>query len=108
MRAEPYMVAGRNRPDTALMQEVTDVVAKGGAEGLICAAVLDRGLGVAVKIRDGASRAVGPVLINVLRGMDVVDDQAFTRLGRFATPAVLGGGEPVGQIEAGFELTWEA
>ena len=108
MRAEPYLVAGRNRPDTAVIQEVTDVIAKGGAEGLMCAAVLDRGLGVAVKIRDGASRPMGPALIHVLRGMDVVYDQAFIRLGRFATPAVLGGGEPVGQIEAGFELTWEA
>jgi L-asparaginase II len=34
-------------------------IAKGGAEGLLCAAG-PRGLGVAVKIEDGNGRAVGP------------------------------------------------
>ena len=35
--------------------------AKGGAEGLMCAAGPD-GLGVALKVRDGNTRAVGPAL----------------------------------------------
>jgi L-asparaginase II len=107
MRAEPYMVAGRNRPDTAVMQEAAEVIAKGGAEGLMCGAVLDRGLGVAVKLRDGSSRAAGLALIHALRCLDVLDERILTRLGPFATPAVLGGGERVGQIESGFELTRE-
>jgi L-asparaginase II len=106
MRAEPYMVAGRNRPDTAVMQEAAEVIAKGGAEGLMCAAVLDRGLGVAVKVGDGASRATGPALILVLHSLGVLDDGSLTRLAAFARPPVLGGGEPVGEIAAGFELTW--
>ncbi len=38
MEAEPYLVAGRNRVDTALMQTVPGLIAKGGAEGLLCAA----------------------------------------------------------------------
>ncbi|HEX2069421.1 MAG TPA: asparaginase, partial [Actinomycetota bacterium] len=41
MTREPYMVAGRNRVDTALMETVPGLVVKGGAEGLICAAVID-------------------------------------------------------------------
>jgi L-asparaginase II len=106
MRAEPYMVAGRNRPDTAVMQEASAVIAKGGAEGLMCAAVLDRGLGVAVKVRDGASRGTGPVLILILRSLGVLDEGALTRLADFARPPVLGGGEPVGEIAAGFDLAW--
>jgi len=107
MRAEPYMVAGRNRPDTAVMQEASAVIAKGGAEGLMCAALLDRGLGLAVKSRDGSGRAAGPALIHVLRSMDALGADAVSRLDPFARPSVLGGGEPVGEIVPVFELTWK-
>ena len=105
MRAEPYMVAGRNRPDTALMEATPNVIAKGGAEGLLCAAVLDRGLGVAVKISDGSHRAAGPALIHALRLQGVLDDAQLERLRPHARPSVLGGGRPVGQVGAAFELT---
>jgi L-asparaginase II len=105
MRAEPYMVAGRNRPDTAAMQATTSVIVKGGAEGLMCAADLERGWGVAVKVRDGAARATGPVLLVVLDSLGLLDEGALSRLSAFATPPVLGGGQPAGSITAGFELT---
>jgi L-asparaginase II len=105
MRAEPYMVAGRNRPDTAAIQATTSVIAKGGAEGLMCAADLERGWGVAVKVRDGSARATGPALLVVLDSLGLLDEGALSRLTAFATPPVLGGGEPVGAITAGFELT---
>jgi L-asparaginase II len=104
MGAEPYMVAGRNRPDTAVMQEADQVIAKGGAEGLMCAALMDRGMGLAVKVGDGAARAAGPALIHALRSMGVLDGQADSRLDQFAKPPVLGGGEPVGEITPVFEL----
>jgi hypothetical protein len=39
------------------MERGPNVIAKVGAEALFCAAVLDRGIGVAVKIADGAGRA---------------------------------------------------
>jgi L-asparaginase II len=104
MQSEPYMVAGRNRPDTALMQAVPGVVAKGGAEALICAAVSSRGLGVAVKVRDGGSRAAGPALLEVLRQLEVLDDQAMRVLEPFLRPPVLGGGRPVGELTPDLEL----
>lgn len=104
MRQEPYLVAGRNRVDTAVMEAAPGVVAKGGAEGLICAALLDRGLGVAVKARDGAHRAAGPALITALTALDAIDEDARARLGPFAHPPVLGGGRPVGEIVADFDL----
>jgi L-asparaginase II len=106
MRAQPYLVAGRNRPDTAVMQETAAVIAKGGAEGLMCAALLDRGWGVAVKVRDGASRATGPALILVLRALGAIAEDALPRLAPFVTPPVLGGGDPVGEMTAEFDLTW--
>jgi L-asparaginase II len=105
MRARPYLVAGRNRADTAVMEAVSGVVAKGGAEGLICATLLERGVGIAVKVRDGGHRAAGPALIRVLTVLDAVDHDAAAKLDRFRRPPVLGGGRPVGEVVAEFDLT---
>jgi L-asparaginase II len=66
MRAEPYLVGGRDREDTAIMQTAPDLVVKEGAEALDCAASISDGLGVAVKIADGGYRAVGPATVAVL------------------------------------------
>jgi L-asparaginase II len=48
------------------MQSLPGWIAKGGAEGLMCAAGPD-GLGVALKVEDGAGRAVRPALAGFLR-----------------------------------------
>ena len=40
MRAEPYLVGGRNRIDTEVMRAAPEVVAKEGAEALNCAVAL--------------------------------------------------------------------
>ena len=64
MRRHPFMVAGTGRFDTALMK-ATDLVAKSGAEGVFAAAHPD-GWGLALKVSDGASRAVAPTAIAAL------------------------------------------
>jgi L-asparaginase II len=61
MRAHPAMIRGPEADDTTVMRAHEGWVAKGGAEGLICAAG-PRGLGVALKIEDGNGRAVGPAI----------------------------------------------
>ena len=61
MRAHPELIRGEGAPDTILMRARTGWVAKGGAEGLMCAAAPD-GVGIALKVEDGAGRAVGPAL----------------------------------------------
>jgi L-asparaginase II len=105
MRAHPYLVAGRGRVDTALMEAAPAVVAKGGAEGLLCAVALDRGIGVAVRVDDGAARATGPAMIHALAGLGVLDEEQRSALAAFARPPVLGGGEPVGELVPSFQLT---
>lgn len=104
MRRQPYLVAGRNRVDTAVMEKAPMVIVKGGAEGLVCAGLLEAGVGVAVKIRDGSSRAAGPALIRVLGRLHAIEEVAASKLGPFARPAVLGGGRPVGEMVAEFPL----
>jgi L-asparaginase II len=98
MRAHPFLVAGTGRADTAIMDHAPNVIAKVGAEALFCAAVLDRGLGVAVKIADGGDRASGPALVRALRALDVIDDEQRARMDDVARRPLLGGGEPVGEL----------
>ena len=58
MRAHPALIRGPESPDTTLMRTHEGWIAKGGAEGVMCAAG-PRGLGVALKIEDGNARATG-------------------------------------------------
>ena len=61
MRAHPTLIRGPGSPDTVLMETLPGWIAKGGAEGLICAGGPD-GTGIAIKVDDGSARAVGPAL----------------------------------------------
>ena len=69
MLARPELVgASSDATDTDLMRLGDGWIAKGGAEGLFCAAHGD-GRGIALKAEDGASRAIRPALGLVL-GID--------------------------------------
>lgn len=104
MRVAPYLVAGRDRLCTTLMEAVPDVVVKVGAEGLVCAGVVGRDIGVAVKVQDGAARAAEPALVRALALLGVVPDPDAPEVARFARPPVLGGGRAVGELVADFDL----
>jgi L-asparaginase II len=66
MRARPELIGGsHDATDTDLMRFGDGWIAKGGAEGLLCAAH-ESGLGVAFKAADGAYRAIGPAVAHVL------------------------------------------
>ena len=54
MRAHPELIRGAGAPDTELMRLGDGWVAKGGAEGLLCAG--RGGLGIALKVEDGGQR----------------------------------------------------
>jgi L-asparaginase II len=58
MRAHPDLIRGPRATDTRVMKALPGWIAKGGAEGLLCAA--GEGVGVALKCEDGAGRALGP------------------------------------------------
>jgi L-asparaginase II len=65
MRKRPDLVGGVGADDTELMRELPGWIAKRGAEGLFCAAGPD-GVGVALKVEDGSSRALRPALGHLL------------------------------------------
>ena len=63
----PRCCAARSRPTRCSIGALDGWVAKGGAEGLFCACSPD-GLGVALKVEDGAFRAIRPALAAFLGG----------------------------------------
>ena len=66
MRAHPELIRGPIAADSLLMRELEGWTAKGGAEGLFCAAG-PGGLGIALKVEDGSMRAMRPALAELLR-----------------------------------------
>jgi len=104
MRAEPYLVAGQDRVCTAAMEALDGVVVKVGAEGLVCAGISGPGLGVAIKAEDGAARAQAPAMVHALRLLGVLNEESWSALAGHARPTLLGGGSPVGHLEAVFDL----
>lgn len=74
IRARPDLVGGPDGADLHLMQRAPNWFAKGGAEGLFCAADGDH-LGVALKSEDGSSRPLEPALAAFLAplGLDLGD-----------------------------------
>ena len=93
MRAHPDLIGGPPGADTMLMRALPGWIAKGGAEGLICAAGQD--LGVALKAEDGAARALRPALAAFLGrlGHALPPDFAVVRVENSR-------GDPVGEIVA--------
>jgi len=96
--ASPVMVAGEGRFDTLVMSKLApSVFVKGGAEGVHCAALPGLGLGVAVKVDDGAKRGAERALAETIaallpQGRSALADQLAgeivnwrgTRVGRIA------------------------
>ena len=65
MRAHPDLLRGPVAADVALIRALDGWVAKGGAEGLFCAVSAD-GLGIALKVTDGAFRAIQPAVAHLI------------------------------------------
>ena len=93
MRAHPALIRGPGAPDTVLMESLPGWIAKGGAEGLLCAAGPD-GIGVALKVEDGGARAVGPAVAAFLGRLGHPLDQLES------APVQNSRGELVGRIRA--------
>jgi L-asparaginase II len=93
MRAHPELIRGPKGLDTNLMQTLPGWIAKGGAEGLLCAAGPD-GIGLAIKVEDGATRALRPALGAFLEKLGL-DGSAFG-----AVPIRNSRDEVVGEVAA--------
>ena len=89
MGTAPYMVAGRGRLCTDLMNLAAPrVIAKVGAEGVFCMALRERGLGVAIKVEDGGMRALPSIAAAVLRQLGLWDEVDAARLLALQNPEI--------------------
>ena len=68
MRAHPLLVEGPEWLDTIAMESMPGLTSKSGAEGLGCLSLPD-GRGLAVKVVDGADRAMEPAAVAVLQAV---------------------------------------
>ena len=101
MRAYPEWTSGTTRPERALMTAVPGLLVKSGAEGVDGLALAD-GSAIAVKVEDGAARALPPVAVALLGRLGVATGRAAaaTALAEIAHVPVIGGEETVGWIRA--------
>jgi len=106
MRAYPEMVAAnQERICTELMRigRVFELTAKSGAEGFYSAAWRDpqtgHGIGMALKVEDGAQRGRDPLIISILQKFGILPSQLGQNLKNFAPRSILNNrGEEVGNI----------
>ncbi len=74
MAAEPFMISGTGRFCTRVISETGGrALVKTGAEGVFCGALPGRGLGIALKIDDGAGRAAEVAMAGLLARFDLLD-----------------------------------
>jgi L-asparaginase II len=100
--AEPYMVAGNGRFDTRVMERLgARVFCKVGAEGVYCAALPGRGLGVAIKVDDGTTRAAEVAMATVIAALVALDDTEAGFVQTLAEPVLSNwNGREVGRLGA--------
>jgi len=83
VRAHPFMVGGTGDFDTLIMEAVPRLFIKTGAEGVYCACIPHAGLGIALKVDDGASRAAEVAIAAVVSALDVWTTEEKATLERF-------------------------
>ncbi len=113
MIAYPEIIGGTSeRLDTEMMSAATGrLISKVGAEGVYTVGVLPcddwpTGLGLALKIEDGDDHRARPtVVIEALRQLGVLNDEAHAAVARYARfPICNRRGDTVGEVRPAFEL----
>lgn len=75
MTAHPDLTSSPGRVPLVLMEATGGrLLAKEGAEGVLCLASVDDDWGVAVKVEDGSLRALGPAVVRVLEDAGMLRD----------------------------------
>lgn len=88
--AHPFMVAGSGRFCTRFMEAFpARAFVKTGAEGVFCGFVPEQGLGFALKVDDGATRASETATAALLHRIDAVTDADIARAPELFTPPIL-------------------
>lgn len=95
-RAHPWAIDGPGTANTVVIERL-GVFAKRGAEGVLMIVAGDRTT-LALKIVDGSDRAALLIGLGLLADLGVIDAGAAEEVAHAVTPAVLGGGRPMGAL----------
>lgn len=106
MTRHPDLVSGEGRCDLAYMQAgAGDWVSKVGADGVQAIGVRSAGLGIAIKIGDGASRALHTATFSVLEQLGLLNPARRALLDQYRQPLLKSArGATVGDIRAVLKL----
>ena len=116
MARHPDLVCGTGRSDLALMQAGWqkgsadqgvdgDWVTKIGADGVQAIGIRSKGIGIAIRVADGNTRALLATTVELLQQLKLIDDPATTPLARYARPKVTNyRGTVVGEVRPLFTL----
>ncbi len=107
MIAFPENVSGKGELVADLMRLGDgDIVAKSGAEGLLCIGLPKQGLGIAIRVADGSFRAHPVLAIEALRQLDAVPQSVLDGLTELHDPVIYNHNRRVvGMRRAAFKLT---
>lgn len=84
MNKYPEMVAGTGGFCTELMKNTHGkLIGKIGAEGVYCIGLKNKGIGIAVKMESGSMAMLPPVVIHVLKSLNVLSNNELKALSRF-------------------------
>lgn len=100
IRSHPHLLGGTDRFDTVLIEETKGaIISKVGAEGVHCATVPEMGIGVAIKVEDGAIRAQHMALLQTLQRCGALPEELPPRLAEWTKKAIRNTrGEVVGEV----------
>jgi L-asparaginase II len=106
MTARPDLVSGEARTDLAWMNAGDgDWVAKIGADAVQAIGIRSAGIGIAVKVSDGAVRALHPAVWSVLDQLGLLDARKRALLEPYRAPAIQNArGTVAGEVHAVFTL----
>lgn len=98
MTHHPNLVAGEGEFDSELMRlSQGEIVSKSGAEGVQCVGRVGEGMGLAIKVTDGAKRAKYAIAIHVLKQMGWITpsvaellSETYLTIGRYKRLDVVG------------------
>ncbi|MFB6240361.1 MAG: asparaginase, partial [Gemmatimonadota bacterium] len=98
----PELVSGEGRLTTRLLEAGRGtLLAKEGAEGVLCLAGLEEGWGMAVKVLDGSKRAMGAAAAELIHRLELLDPATRGRLEEERTRPVRNTrDEEVGELRA--------
>ncbi|MCF8008356.1 MAG: asparaginase [Halanaerobiales bacterium] len=83
IKDHPYMIGGKDRFNTELINIMGNkLTAKMGAEGVFGIGIFNQ-YGICIKVEDGNSRAIPPVVIDLLKKLKIIDKKELNKLSKY-------------------------